>query len=276
MLPVLFSIGSFRIYTFGLFLVISFLIGTFVAWRYGKEEIYEEIILDFILIIISIGFITGRIIFIVENSNIFQGNLLRMFHIFNFPGFSFSWGLLIGFISAFFYAIKKKLKAFLLLDTTLLGFSLSLVLGEIGCLLNGCILGAKTQLPWGVYFVGNLEKRHPLSLYQALITLIIYFILKKVFLNEKNIRKFAPKQEKEAAIGKVTAIFLASIGFTYFLLEFLREGSVYLGGFKGNQIAFLILTVAGSIFLARTISLNKIKEDSKKLLLKIKKPEGDK
>ena len=42
MQPVLYSIGRYNVYSFGIFLALSFILSTFVIWKFAKEEFKEE------------------------------------------------------------------------------------------------------------------------------------------------------------------------------------------------------------------------------------------
>jgi len=258
--PILFSIGPITIYTFGLFLAIAFLVGTFVIWRYGRDEINEEIILDLVLIITITSLISGRLVYILLNPHIFEGNILRMIHFFNFPGFSFLWGMFFGLISGILFSFKKKLNIGLVMDILSLGLALGISIGNFGCLFNGCIVGVKTNLPWGINTIGVLGKRQPISLYEALIMLVIYIIIRKLYLSEKNIRKYATKKDKKNIEGKIASIFFILFGLSYFLLEFFRESSVYLLGLKGNQPLYIIMVIIGIGFLIKLEGIQKIKD----------------
>lgn len=55
--------------------------------------------------------------------------------------------------------------------------------GRIGCFLNGCCYGVETNVPWAITFTNpdsiapNMVKLHPTQLYEAIGTLIIFFII---------------------------------------------------------------------------------------------------
>jgi prolipoprotein diacylglyceryltransferase len=99
--------------------------------------------------------------------------------------------------------------------------ALGLLVGRIGCFLNGCCYGTETSLPWGVDF-GDGVRRHPTQLYEALFALGALIALRLPW-------------RRHARAGRLFGVFvIAYLGFR-FLEEFLRAGDRPLLGLSPYQ-----------------------------------------
>src|SRR4030042_6258421 len=73
MFPILFKIGPVTIYSWGFFLVLAYLAATFILWREGKRQGYnEERLLDLSIISLIASLIGGRVLFVILNIPLFQ------------------------------------------------------------------------------------------------------------------------------------------------------------------------------------------------------------
>ena len=53
MYPILFSLGPVHIYSFGVFLALAFVAGSFYIWRESRNEFREEVILDALVVAVA-------------------------------------------------------------------------------------------------------------------------------------------------------------------------------------------------------------------------------
>src|SRR3990167_4957649 len=68
MLPILFKLGPITIYSFGFFLTLAYLAATFILWREGKRQGYnEEKLLDLSVISLIAALVGGRIYYVLIN-----------------------------------------------------------------------------------------------------------------------------------------------------------------------------------------------------------------
>jgi len=73
MIPILFKIGPVTIYSWGFFLVASYLVATFILWREGKRQGYnEEKLLDLSIISLLAALVGGRAFFVLLNWPLFK------------------------------------------------------------------------------------------------------------------------------------------------------------------------------------------------------------
>lgn len=210
MLPVLFSIGPLAISSFGFFLAVGFVLGTFLIWRLARAwDLDEEKILDLTLLTFFGGLMGSRIYFVIEHLDFFADNLASIVLITKYPGFSFWGAFLGGWLTLFIFSKRLKLDFWQIADIAIVGFLGGLIMGDIGCLLGGCGAGRVSDF-LGINVVGLVGKRFPV---QALEALIFIFLLFKVW----------PKAVHFHTAGKIVSLSLIYIGFIKFIMEGLRD-----------------------------------------------------
>lgn len=177
MIPVLLSIGSLPISSFGVFLVLGFVTGMFLVWRLARAwDLDEEKILDLTLLTFIGGIIGARVYFATENLSIFISSPLNLLLINKLPGLSFWGGILGGWLTLYYFARRKRLDFWQLADIAFVGLLGGLILSSFGCFLGGCNIGSQTNLFFGVSMAGALGKRWPVQLLEAI--LLIFGLMK--------------------------------------------------------------------------------------------------
>src|SRR3990167_9200013 len=154
MFPVLFSIGSFAVSSFGFFLALAFLVGLFLVWRQARAwDFDEEKIIDLTLLT-SLGALIGsRIYFVLINFNFFTADFYRVILITKYPGFSFWGAFLGGWLTLYFFSRRFKMDFWQVADIAAIGFLGAQIFGNLGCLLGGCGVGIPSEF-LGVKMVG--------------------------------------------------------------------------------------------------------------------------
>ncbi len=213
--PVIFQIGPFQVRWYGLMYLISFFCVLFLC-KYqlkerGRRDLYS--FLENLLFYSFIGLVVGaRLGFcFFYYPDYFLKNPWEIIAIWR-GGMSFHGGLIGAILIGYFY-IKKKGEAFFYwADLVVVPAPLGLFFGRIGNFINGEIYGKPTNLPWGIIFPeGGPIPRHPVQLYESLVTGLLLFLLMFKLRN-----KPWPK-------GSKLALFLILSGILRFLFEFLRE-----------------------------------------------------
>lgn len=170
MYPVLFSIGSVSLSSFGVFLALGICFGIFLVWRLCRAwDLDEEKSLDLTLLTFIGGLLGARIYFAIENLPVFASSPLNLILINKVPGLSFWGGLLGGWLTMYIFARRKRLDFWQLADIALVGVLGGLVLSDIGCFLGGCNIGVPTSAFFGVTMVGSLGKRWPIQVVESLL-----------------------------------------------------------------------------------------------------------
>ncbi|RJP46538.1 MAG: hypothetical protein C4584_01510 [Armatimonadetes bacterium] len=232
--PVLFSIGSTSVSSFGLFLALAFLVSVFIIWRLAKiYDISEEKVIDLSIVTFFGAVVGARIYFILTHLDYFN-QLDKILLINRYPGLSF-WGGLIGGLFVFTFMVRQfKLNFWQMSDFAVVGLSLGFVLGNIGCFLGGCSPGITSDSWLAAPVVGIIGKRFPVSFIEG-----IAFIFVFIFLWRQVIRFHFN--------GKVLALFLLFLGVSKWVTEGYRAEVLVLNPFKvtHGEILALILFLSG-------------------------------
>lgn len=227
MYPVLFSIGSFHLFSFSLFLILAWFSWSFFFWRYLRNiAIKEDTIFDIMFYTTITALITARLFFVFTHIPLFADEWLKVVALWVQPGLSFVGGLIGAMIVSVALAIKHKVRIAYVVDACTHAFPLSFIFGSIGAFLDGSSIGKLTTLPWGVPYVGHIGPRHPVQLYEVGIVLVITLLLFTI----------VPARAKRPwPYGRISMWFFTFFAIGSFLIEFLLESDVYWGYLSANQ-----------------------------------------
>lgn len=154
MCPELFEIPFVHITmkSYGLMMVIGFLAAValirHLSWNITPDP---QLITNAALYSLIAGVVGARLFFVVHHFDKFQEHPLEVFAIWK-GGLELLGGVLLAVAIILFYLWYHKLPVRRYLDILAIGLMLALMLGRIGCFLNGCCFGKPTNLPWGVRF----------------------------------------------------------------------------------------------------------------------------
>lgn len=207
MFPVLFSLGQVSISSYGVFLVLGFLMGVFLIWRLSRAwDLDEEKILDITLLTILGGLIGARIYFVLWHLQFFLSNPLGVLLFYKYPGFSFWGGVVAGFLALYFFTRRKNQDFWMIADIASVGFLGGLILADLGCFLGGCGLGIESSAFFAVQMVGQIGKRFPIQALDALATFLAFLNL------WSSATRFHPR-------GKIFSLSLIYLGLIKLLTE---------------------------------------------------------
>lgn len=243
MYPVLFKIGDFEVHTFGLALIVAFIVaylfGRARAARYGltQEQVGDAFFWTLIL-----GVLGARIGFILQMLPYYLEHTDELFTL-QFQGLTSYGGIVAGFLGLLWLAKRAKVPARNYLDLAGAPLLLGHAIGRVGCLLNGCCYGRRCDLPWAIPVKHQVGLFHPAQIYDSLMVLVGLGLL---LLAER--RGLRPGQSVLLAVS----IYCAS----RFVYEFWRAGtpaevnvgfatSTYFGGLPLTEAQiFSILVIA--------------------------------
>lgn len=229
MYRILFSIGSFPIYSYGVMLALAFIVGIFLAMQEAKKNGEDpERILDLSLYVILGALIGGRLGYILLYLDYYLKNPVRILY-FRQGGLSFFGGFLIAYILCWWYVKISKISFWKYADIVAPSIAIGLVIGRIGCFLNGCCYGLVSekyglkfpalnmppvylqQLKDGLIVSGSSLTLPviPTQLYSSLYNFLIFFILLWI----KKHKKYN---------GYVFLSFLILYSISRFTIEFFR------------------------------------------------------
>lgn len=169
MFPVLFSIGNITVSSYGVFLALGFLYGTFLVWRLSRAwDLDEEKSLDLTLLTFIGALVVARIYFVFEHLQYFTGSPLSVILINKVPGFSFWGGILGGWLTLFYFSKRFKMDFWHLADIASVGLLGGLILSDLGCFVGGCSIGTPLNSIFAVTMIGAVGKRWPVQILEAL------------------------------------------------------------------------------------------------------------
>jgi phosphatidylglycerol:prolipoprotein diacylglycerol transferase len=247
MLPVLFQVGNFKLHSWGLLLMVGFLLALWRATANAhRYKIPKEDVWDISLIGLFGGIVGGRLAYVLLNLETFTAKPLTIFALWEGGMTSFG-GLVVGLAAGLFACRFKGVNPWDMADLAAVSLPIGYGVGRIGCFLNGCCYGAVCNLPWAMQFHVHgadgtdilTPPSHPAQLYAAIASVIIYFLLLPL---EKN-RKFR---------GQIILAFGFYYGIYRFLVEYVREGATAelsgIANLTEAQVASLILSGVTAIF----------------------------
>ena len=279
MYPEIFRYGDFVISSFGLMMVIAFIACNYILRKDLVKYGYDYNIADDLIFRSAIGGIIGaKLYYIVESGGI--ENLQGIYNIFD-GLVSFSWetfyhkgimvfgsglvflgGLIGGLLLVTHYLRKNSLDWLEFSDYAGPLLALGHSIGRVGCLLVGDDYGRPTDLPWGISFKNGLPPStvenirsmgyqfsdslplntichvHPTQIYECILYFIIFLYLRYLF-------------KYKDFNGEIFFNYLFLVGFSRFLIEFLRLNPKYYLNLSGAQYISLLMILIASIFLYR-------------------------
>ncbi len=248
MLPVILRIGNFQLYSYGVMLFISFVLGIWLVERRARRAgIDPKKVGDLALWVLVAVVLGSRFFYVAFHWEEFRYNLIDIIKFWGNPpglsGLMFYGGFLAAFIAGLLFVWLNRLPLLPLLDAV----APALVLGEgftrIGCFLNGCCFGKPTDSCVGVIFPPHSaagaqfphQAIHPTQLYSSIAGFVLFGV---ALLLER--RRLKP--------GVLFAIILILYSLFRFGIDFVRyyEDAA---NFWGNQVVALVLTLFGLALL---------------------------
>lgn len=205
--PILFTIGSITIYSYGVMLATAVLVCTYLLSLDAKRyNISSETAYDLVFWCILGGLLFARIFYVYIAWDYFSQNLWEI-PMLQKGGLAWQGGFLGGVLAGIWFARRKKLALRPLLDLAAPYIALGQSIGRIGCFLNGCCYGK--PVAWGPYYPVLHARLYPTQLFECAGLFIIFLILKK-----------AQTQPHKAGFIFILYLWLAAI--ERFVVEFYR------------------------------------------------------
>lgn len=260
--PIIFSFGGITIYSFGLMMGISFLIGNYLLTKeFQRKKLHPDLASNITLIALVAGVSGSKFLYLLENWGEFIRDPIGM--IFSPGGLTFYGGFVLATVSIFLYAKKKNIKFIQIADAAAPALILAYGIARIGCHLAGDgDYGFPTTLPWGTDYsngtyppsaafrsfpevtsqfpggiVPNNTLCHPTPIYETIICSIFFVILWK-------------NRFRWNADGRIFYSYLVLAGIERFSVEFFRLNPRLLFGLSEAQIIAVILILIGVVSLS--------------------------
>jgi len=254
--PILLQIGPFTISSFGVMMVMAFLLANYILRKDVIAEGYDPIVAEDITFRAAIGGIIGaKIYYLIETidsgqasdnlnglseviAGVFTLSISRVaegVQIFG-AGLVFLGGFIGGLLTVSWYVYRRKLRWLQVADWVAPVLVLGHGIGRIGCFLVGDDYGTPSNLPWACTFPEGLPPTyiavHPTQLYEMTAYFAIFIILRY----RKNNQKFP---------GELMFEYLFLAGFARFMVEFIRTNTKYWFDLSGAQYLSIIMMAIG-------------------------------
>ena len=187
MYPELFSVGPITVYSYGVLLAASYLLGLWLAMRRAKQwGLDPSRVLDLGIYIIIAALIGAKLLLLIVDFEQFSRSTADLLSLARSGGVFYG-GLILAVGVAFWYVIRHRMPLWTTCDVFAPGIALGHVTGRLGCLAAGCCYGRPTELPWGITFTNPLAAAnvgtplgiplHPTQIYEAGAELLILVFL---------------------------------------------------------------------------------------------------
>lgn len=272
--PIIFSVGPITIYSFGLMMGLSFLLGNYLlAKEFKRKKLHPDLASNVTLIALIAGVSGSKLLYLIENWSYFVKDPIGM--TFSPGGLTFYGGFILATLSVYIYSKKKNIKFMTIADSIAPAILLAYGVARIGCHLAGDgDYGFPSDLPWatdyskGTYppsaafrnfpevtslypngIVPDNTLCHPTPIYETIICSLFFLILWK-------------NRTKWTAEGQMFSAYLILAGLERFTVEFFRLNPRLLFGLSEAQIISVILIVLGIIGVNSALRVKKIGEGS--------------
>ena len=149
--PVLLRLGSFQVEWHGLLTAIAAVVGIFIAVRAGRSRgIPASTIYTGAFWVIIGGVLGARLFHVLDDFGYYASNPTAIFQL---QGLAIWGGLVGGGTAALVYSRVKRIPLGFAADALVPAVLVGLIIGRIGCAINGDAFGGATGLPWGFTYV---------------------------------------------------------------------------------------------------------------------------
>ena len=255
--PILFEIGRFPVYTYGVLLAAAYLLGLqFAIVRARKRGLDPNRTMDLGIWIIISALIGAKALLLIVEWDTFKSDPKELMTLLRSGGVFYG-GLIAAVGVALWYLWRHRMPVWTVTDVFAPGIALGHVIGRLGCLFAGCCFGIRAEdLPWGITFRNEYAAQnvgtplnvplHPTQLYEAGAELLILVIL---LMTERKGRAFP---------GRTFWGYMFLYGISRFIIEFYRgDARGMVGTLSTSQFVSVVivpLSIIMLIYLSRGFS----------------------
>lgn len=250
MYPILFNVGDWPVYSYGVLLAAAYLIGLQLAVvRARRAGIDPAKVMDLGIYLIIAALVGAKLMLIAVDFDYFRQQPRELLSLVRAGGVFY--GGLIGAVAVGFFLVRRyKLNIWSTGDLMAPGIALGHVVGRFGCLLAGCCYGRPTDVGWAITFTNPVANSnvgtplniplHPTQMYDAGAELLILGVL---LLTERKGKPFA---------GRTFWLYIGLYAISRFIIEYFRgdiqRGTVF-GNMSTSQFVSLLLVPAALAML---------------------------
>ena len=191
-----------------------------------------EDFLEILIVSLLFGIIGARLYYVIFRLD-YYSSLTQVFNISD-GGLAVYGGIIFGSGAAYFVCQKKKINVINFFDYICPYLAFTQAIGRIGNFFNVEAYGIETKnfFRMGIYNNTKYIEVHPCFLYEFVICMVLFIILKIV---QKN-RNFK---------GQVLSLYLIIYGLARFFIEGIRIDSLMFFNFRISQIISIIFIIIG-------------------------------
>jgi len=244
MRPLLFQIGDFKIYSFGLMAALALIVPgiTIVRPLLRRRGVSGDFAYELIVAAGIGGFVGARIYYMIEN----WSTVHTAFWSTLFGGIGFVWygGLIGGFVGVVGWTLIRRMPMDIIANAMAPATAFGYLIGRIGCQLAGDgDYGKPSTLPWAMgYPNGTVPtppgvRVQPTPIYEVIIMAFVVWILWRI----------ATRYDKSGwwAFGW----FLVLSAVERFFVELLRRNPVWFGGLTQPQWVAIVSVLIGAALI---------------------------
>lgn len=253
--PVIFYIGPLALRWYGLMYVVGILVALWVIRGYTRRKgIGQDKVYRMLWWCIVAGLIGGRLYFVIQQPNFFSYYIRQPQHILATweGGMAFFGAIFLVIPTIFWRAKAERINPLVAIDAGVLFGAAGQIFGRIGNIINGDIVGYRSNLPWATLYTnphsffcqglanpslcGNpITAVQPSAAYEMLLNIILLTLM--LFLTYRLRRP-----------GTLMLIYLFGYVITQFFIFFVRDNLVvsFLGlnwGLKQAQWTSLVVFI---------------------------------
>jgi phosphatidylglycerol---prolipoprotein diacylglyceryl transferase len=246
--PELFKLGPLTVYSYGVLLAASYLLGLRLAMTRAKRwGLDANRVLDLGIYIIIAALIGAKLMLLFVDFDQFRRSPWELLALARSGGVFYG-GLIIAVAVAFWYIARHRMPFWTTCDVFAPGIALGHVTGRLGCFAAGCCYGKPTEVPWAVIFTNPLAAAnvgtplgiplHPTQLYEAGAELLILVLL------------LATERKGKLFAGRTFWSYMFLYAVSRFIVEIYRgdpRGAIL--GFSTSQFISLVLAPLSLIML---------------------------
>ncbi len=219
--PVLFQVGSFTVYTYGVLVATGVLLGLWYARQQApRAGLDPDRVWNLGIYIVLGALVVAKVWMVAIDFGYYSEHPREIFGLSTLQsGGTFYGGVLGAILVAVLYTHFVKMSILPLLDTYAAALPLGHAIGRLGCFAAGCCYGKPTGLPWGITFSNEAAARlvgtplgvplHPTQLYEAAVEFLNFLFL--IWLGRR--QRFT---------GQIAGAYLFLYGIERGSIEFLR------------------------------------------------------
>ena len=248
--PILFELGNWPVYSYGLLLAIAYLAGLQMAVvRARRQGVDSTKVMDLGIYLIIAALVGAKLMLVAVDFNYFRQQPRELLSLVRAGGVFYG-GLIVSFLTGLWLVRRYKLPIWSAADMYAPGIALGHVIGRLGCLLAGCCYGRPTDVAWGLTFTDPVAAAnvgtplgiplHPTQLYDAGAELLILIVL---LATERRGRGFA---------GRTFWLYILLYAISRFVVEIYRgDPRGTLMGFSTSQFVSLVIAPIAVVMLLR-------------------------